>query len=115
MSVAAARATSNLTIRPAEGGSGRRDAVAKLASSVGGKLEAFYFAFGSDDFYVIVDAPSNDCSPQPGGSRRRDEAFTELPGTWRLNACRPRLDAIDVQASAAVSDIDEWNVDQVLG
>lgn len=62
MSVAAARATSNLTIRPAEGGSGRRDAVAKLVSSVGGKLEAFYFAFGSDDFYVIVDAPSNEAA-----------------------------------------------------
>ena len=29
-----------------EGGSARRAAVAKMAESVGGKLESFYFAFG---------------------------------------------------------------------
>lgn len=44
----------------AEGGSGRRDAVEKLASSLGGGLESFYFAFGGDDFYVTVDLPSNE-------------------------------------------------------
>ena len=43
----------------AEGGSGRVAAVEKAVSSVGGKLESFYFAFGSDDFYVTVDMPSN--------------------------------------------------------
>jgi uncharacterized protein with GYD domain len=26
---------------------------------MGGKLEAFYFAFGSDDFVIILDLPSN--------------------------------------------------------
>jgi uncharacterized protein with GYD domain len=46
----------------AEGGSGRRDAVAKLAASVGGRVESFYFAFGKDDFYVIVDMPSNEAA-----------------------------------------------------
>jgi len=40
-----------------EGGSGRRAAIAKLAKSAGGKLEAFYFAFGDVDAYVIVDVP----------------------------------------------------------
>ena len=40
-----------------EGGSGRRAAIAKLAKSVGGKLEAFYFALGEVDAYVIVDIP----------------------------------------------------------
>ena len=45
-----------------EGGSGRRDAVAKLAASVGGSLESFYFAFGGDDFYVVVDLPSNEAA-----------------------------------------------------
>ena len=40
-----------------EGGSGRRAAVQKALDSVGGKLEAFYFAFGKDDAYVIVDVP----------------------------------------------------------
>jgi uncharacterized protein with GYD domain len=40
-----------------EGGSGRRAAVQKALDGVGGKLEAFYFAFGKDDTYVIVDVP----------------------------------------------------------
>ncbi len=46
----------------AEGGSGRRDAVEKLASSLGGSVESFYFAFGGDDFHVIVDLPSNEAA-----------------------------------------------------
>lgn len=46
----------------AEGGSGRRGAVEKLAESVGGSIEAFYFAFGSDDFYVLADLPNNEAA-----------------------------------------------------
>ena len=42
-----------------EGGGGRRDAVATLAESVGGKLEAFYFAFGDTDAYLVFDFPDN--------------------------------------------------------
>lgn len=42
-----------------EGGSSRRDAVDKLLSSVGGKVESFYYAFGDTDAYVIVDVPDN--------------------------------------------------------
>ena len=42
-----------------EGGSGRRAAVQKMLDAVGGKLEAFYFAFGTEDAYVIVDVPDN--------------------------------------------------------
>jgi uncharacterized protein with GYD domain len=45
-----------------EGGSGRRAAVEKLATSVGGTLEAFYFGFGGDDFYITVDLPSNEAA-----------------------------------------------------
>lgn len=40
-----------------EGGTSRREAVEKTARSVGGTLEAFYFAFGENDVYVIVDVP----------------------------------------------------------
>jgi uncharacterized protein with GYD domain len=40
-----------------DGGSGRRAAVQKLLESVGGKLEAFYFAFGKNDAIVIADLP----------------------------------------------------------
>lgn len=42
-----------------EGGSGRRDAIRQLIEGLGGSLEAFYFGFGSDDVYVLVDAPDN--------------------------------------------------------
>lgn len=42
-----------------EGGSSRRAAVEKLFSSVGGKVEAFYFAFGDTDLFVIADVPDN--------------------------------------------------------
>jgi uncharacterized protein with GYD domain len=41
------------------GGSARRDAVAALAQSAGGSLEAFYFGFGESDAYVVVDLPDN--------------------------------------------------------
>jgi uncharacterized protein with GYD domain len=40
-----------------EGGSGRRSTIQKLVEGLGGKVEAFYFAFGEDDAYVIVDLP----------------------------------------------------------
>jgi uncharacterized protein with GYD domain len=43
----------------AEGGSSRRAAVDKLAASVGGTVESFHLAFGSDDFFIIADLPDN--------------------------------------------------------
>ena len=42
-----------------EGGSGRAAAVDQLIQSLGGKVESFYFAFGTSDAYVIVDLPDN--------------------------------------------------------
>ena len=42
-----------------DGGTGRRAAVEKLFSSVGGKVEAFYYAFGDTDLFVIGDMPDN--------------------------------------------------------
>src|SRR4051812_50049877 len=42
------------------GGSSRRDAVAKVAESVGGRIESFHFAFGDHDVYTIVDLPDNE-------------------------------------------------------
>jgi len=43
----------------AEGGSGRIEAAKQALKSVGGTLEAFYFAFGDYHFYIIVDLPDN--------------------------------------------------------
>ena len=40
-------------------GTVRTRAAEELIKSVGGKTEAFYFAFGEDDVYVICDAPDN--------------------------------------------------------
>ncbi len=40
-----------------EGGSGRRAAVAQMIQGMGGKLEAFYFAFGEPDVFAIMDVP----------------------------------------------------------
>ena len=40
-----------------EGGTARRAAVQKLVEGIGGKVEAFYFAYGQDDAYVITDVP----------------------------------------------------------
>ena len=42
-----------------EGGTGRRQAVAKLIESLGGRLESFYFCFGMYDAVVIADLPDN--------------------------------------------------------
>lgn len=42
-----------------EGGTGRRAAIAKMAEGMGGKLEAFYYAFGDVDAYVIVELPDS--------------------------------------------------------
>jgi uncharacterized protein with GYD domain len=41
----------------AEGGTGRRTATKEAIEALGGRLESFYFAFGSDDFIVIADLP----------------------------------------------------------
>jgi uncharacterized protein with GYD domain len=42
-----------------EGGSARRAAIDKALQAVGGRMEAFYFAFGDVDAYVIADLPDN--------------------------------------------------------
>ncbi len=42
-----------------EGGTSRRDEVEKAIKSVGGTLEAFYYAFGETDAYIIAEAPDN--------------------------------------------------------
>jgi uncharacterized protein with GYD domain len=42
-----------------EGGSKRRAAAEQVIGSVGGKVEAYYFAFGDHDFYIIADIPDN--------------------------------------------------------
>src|SRR5436190_15452893 len=52
----------------AKGGSARADAVGKLAAGVGGSVESVYFAFGSDDLYAVVDAPSHEAMAAIAGT-----------------------------------------------
>jgi uncharacterized protein with GYD domain len=40
-----------------EGGSQRRAAVQKLVEGLGGKVEAFYFAYGEHDVYIVTELP----------------------------------------------------------
>jgi uncharacterized protein with GYD domain len=42
-----------------EGGTSRTAAVEKAVKSLGGSIEAFYYAFGDPDVVVIVDLPNN--------------------------------------------------------
>jgi uncharacterized protein with GYD domain len=42
-----------------DGAAARRDAIAKLAESVGGKLQSIHYAFGDEDVIVILDFPDN--------------------------------------------------------
>ena len=42
-----------------EGGSKRRAVIEQMVRDLGGTLEAFYFAFGESDVFVIIDLPDN--------------------------------------------------------
>ena len=42
-----------------DGGTKRREVVEKLIKSLDGTLEAFYYAFGEDDLFIIGDFPDN--------------------------------------------------------
>jgi uncharacterized protein with GYD domain len=43
----------------AEGGTRRREVAEQIVTSLGGTVEAYYFGFGSDDFYLIADLPDH--------------------------------------------------------
>jgi len=42
-----------------DGGTKRREVVGAAIKAQGGKLEAFYFAFGKSDAYLIADVPDH--------------------------------------------------------
>jgi len=45
-----------------EGGTSRTAAVTTLAESLGGSLESYYFAFGDDSYFVVVDLPNDEAA-----------------------------------------------------
>ena len=42
-----------------EGGSGRKTAIEKMLAEMGGKVESFYYAFGEEDVYLVVELPDD--------------------------------------------------------
>ena len=42
-----------------DGGTGRRAAVEAATKALGGNVESMYFAFGTSDVYITVEAPDN--------------------------------------------------------
>jgi uncharacterized protein with GYD domain len=46
-------------------GSRRKAAVEQMLNALGGKVEAFYFALGDSDVYVIVDVPDTASGAAP--------------------------------------------------
>lgn len=42
-----------------DSGTKRRQAAEQAIKSAGGTMEAFYFAFGDNDAYIVVDAPDH--------------------------------------------------------
>lgn len=76
-----------------EGGTARRTAVAKAATDLGGSIEGFYYAFGDDDTYVIVDLPDN-------GAAAKMSMVVGASGHVRTTVV-PLLTVEDVDAVAA--------------
>ena len=50
----------------AAGAASRQAAVETLAASVGGTVEALYFAFGADDVFAIADFPDDEAAAAVG-------------------------------------------------
>ena len=81
----------------AKGGTARVAAVEKLAAGVGGTLESFYFAFGGDDIYAIVDAPSHEAMAAIAGTVTGTGALSGYETIVLLTA-----EQIDAAANLAV-------------
>jgi uncharacterized protein with GYD domain len=59
-----------------QGASSRRDAVKHALESLGGRLEAVYFAFGEADVYVIGELPDNQSAAALSLAGNLSEAMT---------------------------------------
>jgi uncharacterized protein with GYD domain len=82
----------------AKGGTARVDAIEKLVAGVGGTMESFYFAFGSDDVYVVVDAPSHEAMAAVAGTVTGTGVLSNYETVVLLTA-----DQIDAAANMTVA------------
>jgi uncharacterized protein with GYD domain len=81
----------------AKGGSARVEAIDKLAVGVGGSLESCYFAFGTDDIYVTVDAPNHEAMAAIAGTITGTGAVSKYETVVLLTA-----DQMDAAANMTV-------------
>ena len=65
----------------ARGGTARRTAIEKMLTGLGGRLESFDFAFGSDDFFIVVDLPSNEAAAATAMTVAGPSSSPAQPGT----------------------------------
>ena len=72
-----------------EGGSSRREAANKAIESVGGSIDAMYYAFGDVDVYAIVDFP--------------DTASAAASSTWPCTSSPPTSRATTTAAASTVA------------
>jgi uncharacterized protein with GYD domain len=77
-----------------DGGTGRKAAVEKAISGIGGTLEVFYFAFGDTDLYIVADIPDN-------VSAAALSLITNSPGTANVKI-RPLLTPDEVDRAVAI-------------
>lgn len=67
-----------------EGGTQRKTAVEKMLVEMGGKMEAFYYAFGEQDVYVIFELP-DDISAAAVGLRVNSSGLVSISTTVLLS------------------------------
>jgi uncharacterized protein with GYD domain len=79
-----------------EGGTARVKTIEGLLSGMGGNLEAFYFAFGDTDCYLIVDLPDNVTAAALGAAVAASGSVTRYETVVLLTPA-------DIDAAAKVS------------
>lgn len=67
-----------------DGGSKRKTEVQKMLAGLGGKLEAFYYAFGEHDAYITCELP-DDISAAAVGLRVNSAGFVSISTTVLLS------------------------------
>ena len=89
----------------ADGGTARIAAVTSLLSSVGGKVEAFYYAFGEVDAFLICDLPDATSavatSLAVNASGLATISLTELLTPELIDAARAKIPAYDAPGPGA--------------
>jgi len=106
-----------------DGGSKRRAAAEQAIKGLGGRLEAFYFAFGDTDVFAIADAPDNmsaaavslgrdrqrrrarqdNGSYDPGGNGSGDAEERELPPPRKVTRGSVNTASVEPPSALVVS------------